>query len=109
MSQIFNNLIDNSIKYNTSDKKSVIIEIEEDKNYYTFKVKDNSRGIDDAKKHEIFELFKTAGIKDKFGKEGTGIGLATVKNLVTKLGGKITLTSKLGEGSTFTFTVKKLL
>lgn len=109
LSQIFNNLIDNSIKYSTSDKKSVIIEIEENKNYYTFSVKDNSRGIDDTKKNEIFKLFRTGGVKDKYGKEGTGIGLATVKNLVTKLGGKITLTSKLGEGSTFTFTIKKLL
>jgi signal transduction histidine kinase len=74
---------------------------------YKFSVIDNGRGIEKEKQEEIFQLFKTAGIKDRSGKEGTGIGLATVKSLVSKLGGGITLDSEYGKGSTFTFTIKK--
>jgi signal transduction histidine kinase len=109
LTQIFLNLIDNAIKYNKKEEKLIIIDVKEENNSYVFSITDNSIGIANHKKDEIFQLFKTTGEKDKYGKEGTGIGLATVKNLVTKLGGKINLTSKLGEGSTFTFTIKKLL
>jgi len=64
-------------------------------------------GIDLGVQEEIFTLFKTTGIKDRDGKEGTGIGLATVKSLVSKLGGTIFLESEPGKGSIFTFTIQK--
>ena len=70
-------------------------------------MKDDGRGIELEKQSDIFELFNTGGIKDSLGREGTGIGLATVKSLVNKLGGDIWLESELGNGSTFTFTIKK--
>lgn len=107
LTQIFLNLIDNSLKYNLSEKRMVKISYETDPNFHKFSIKDNGMGIDLGVQEEIFNLFKTTGIKDRHGKDGTGIGLATVKSLVSKLGGTISLISEPGKGSTFTFTVEK--
>ncbi len=107
LTQIFLNLIDNSLKYNLNEKRLVSVKYIEDPDFHKFSIKDNGMGIDLGVQEEIFNLFKTTGIKDRDGKEGTGIGLATVKSLVSKLGGSISLESEPEKGSTFTFTVQK--
>lgn len=107
LTQIFINLIDNSLKYNLNEKRYIAIDYKQLDEFHKFEIKDNGMGIDLGVQEEIFSLFKTNGIKDRNGKEGTGIGLATVKSLVSKLGGSISLDSELGKGSTFTFTVQK--
>ncbi len=107
LSQIFLNLVDNSLKYNLNEKRMVKLSYTEEPDFHKFSIKDNGIGIDLGVQEEIFNLFKTTGIKDRNGKEGTGIGLATVKSLVSKLGGSISLVSEPGKGSTFTFTVEK--
>ncbi len=107
LTQIFLNLIDNSLKYNLNEQRMVSINYMEEADYHKFSIKDNGMGIDLGVQEEIFNLFKTTGIKDRDGKEGTGIGLATVKSLVSKLGGNISLVSEPEKGSTFTFTVEK--
>ncbi len=107
LTQIFLNLIDNSLKYNLNKQRLVSVTYTEESDYYKFSIKDNGMGIDFGVQEEIFNLFKTTGIKDRDGKEGTGIGLATVKSLVSKLGGTIFLESEPGKGSTFTFTLQK--
>lgn len=107
LEQVFLNLISNSLKYN--NKKRIIIDIEatELKDKYIFKVSDNGIGISKDKQDKIFDLFSIVGNIDRDGKRGSGIGLATVKKLVTSLGGKINLTSKVNYGSTFEFSIKK--
>lgn len=70
---------------------------------HQFTVTDNGIGIPESQQSKIFEIFKT--LKNDFGKSSTGIGLSTVKNLVEKLNGEISLISELGKGSTFTFTI----
>jgi signal transduction histidine kinase len=107
LTQIFLNLIDNSLKYNLNEKRLVSVKYIEDPDFHKFSIKDNGMGIDLGVQEEIFNLFKTTGIKDRDGKDGTGIGLATVKSLVSKLGGSIFLESEPEKGSTFTFTVQK--
>lgn len=107
LTQIFLNLIDNSLKYNLNQQRLVSVTYTEESDFYKFSIKDNGMGIDLGVQEEIFNLFKTTGIKDRDGKEGTGIGLATVKSLVSKLGGTIFLESEPGKGSTFTFTLQK--
>ena len=107
LTQIVLNLVDNALKYTDKHKCTVTIDFEEQELFYKFTVKDDGRGIELEKQGDIFELFNTGGIKDSLGREGTGIGLATVKSLVNKLGGDIWLESELGNGSTFTFTIKK--
>ncbi|MAN59781.1 MAG: ATPase [Flavobacteriaceae bacterium] len=107
LAQILINLIDNSVKYNNKEQPTLKITFNETPQFYEFSVIDNGMGIDRNIQDDVFTLFKTTGVKDKFGKSGTGIGLATVKSLVTKLRGTIALESELDKGSAFSFTIKK--
>jgi len=107
LTQIILNLVDNASKYNDKDLIQINISYTNEENHHRFEVSDNGIGIDLNKSDEIFKMFSTVGIKDRTGHTGTGIGLATVKSLVNKLGGEITLNSTLGKGSKFTFTIKK--
>ncbi|WP_432410325.1 sensor histidine kinase [Rasiella sp. SM2506] len=105
--QIFINLVGNALKYNHNKVPFITSTFAETDTHYQFTVQDNGIGIDTEKQEIIFQLFKTIGKKDKYGEKGSGIGLATVLNLVTKLGGTISLDSELEKGTTFTFTIKK--
>ena len=51
----------------------------------------------------IFQLFETSGAEDRFGKKASGIGLSTVKKVVEKLGGDISVTSEVGVGTDLHF------
>lgn len=105
--QIMNNLVVNAIKYN--DKKEVLIHIkvDEDQHFYTFQITDNGIGIKEESIEHIFGLYEKLGVVDRFGNQGNGIGLATVQNIVTRLGGTIKVVSTYGKSSTFTFTIEK--
>ena len=107
MEQILLNLIGNSIKY--SDKKATIINIsyKTKKDAIYLKVKDNGIGIPKDKLKDVFNLFSTVGNLDRYGNKGHGIGLSTVKKLVSKLSGKIKVKSKLGKGTQFVFSIKQ--
>ncbi|MBJ7882952.1 sensor histidine kinase [Gelidibacter salicanalis] len=105
--QIFSNLISNSIKYNHQDRVEILVHVYEDDEELKISVKDNGPGIDPKDKKRIFKLFSTTANRDKNGFHGTGIGLATVKNLVHSLGGKIAVISNKKEGANFVFTLKK--
>ncbi len=107
LNQIFSNLVSNAIKYNHKDIIKIKIDAQESDIYYSFNVKDNGSGIADEDKKKIFKLFATTANKDKNGFHGTGIGLATVKNLIQNLGGKISVISKKESGANFKFTIKK--
>ena len=103
--QILINLVTNAIKYNDKNNIEIIIEIQKIMNQYQISVSDNGRGI--SKEHHaiIFEVFEVVGDLDRFGVKGTGIGLATVKNLVETLNGQISVVSEMGVGSTFKVTI----
>ncbi len=105
--QLMQNLIENAIKFNTSDYKLVDISLEERADFWVFKVKDNGIGM--PKKHlkNIFEMFKRLHTFEEF--PGTGIGLATCKRIVENHGGKISVQSEVGNGTTFMFTISKNL
>ena len=103
LSQILINLVDNGLKYNKQAIRIVKIEYESLPNHHKFSVTDNGMGIPKDKQDEIFTIFST--VRNDYGKTSTGIGLSTVKNLVEKLGGEITVHSELGKGSTFSFTI----
>ncbi|HFC00109.1 MAG TPA: hypothetical protein ENJ53_04825, partial [Phaeodactylibacter sp.] len=105
LQQLFQNLISNSIKYNNS--KQPFIEIGVRRNFQghslVYFVKDNGIGINMEFKERVFEIFKRLHGKDEF--EGTGVGLAICKKIVTQNNGDIWLDSELGEGATFYFTL----
>jgi len=105
--QLIQNLVENAIKFNNSDYKLVDISFEERSDFWVFKVKDNGIGM--PKKHlkNIFEMFKRLHTFEEF--PGTGIGLATCKRIVENHGGKISVQSEVGNGTTFMFTISKKL
>ncbi len=104
--QIFQNLIGNSLKYQTAGiKPEIKIIFEDKKTHWQFAVKDNGIGIAPEYFDKIFVIFQRLHNKDEY--SGTGIGLAITKKIIDNIGGKIWLESKEGEGCTFFFTIPK--
>jgi len=106
LSQIFINLIGNSLKFTQNGDVVVrVSKINEKDNKVTlrFEIEDNGVGISKKKQKSIFESFSQASlqINRKFG--GTGLGLSIVKNLLELMGSRIQLDSELGKGSKFWF------
>ncbi|MFA9370516.1 MAG: ABC transporter substrate binding protein [Labilibaculum antarcticum] len=102
--QVFNNLIENSIKFTALGTIEIGYDIKGD--FLRFFVKDTGIGIAEDKQKIIFDRFRQADLNvdtRKYG--GTGLGLAISKSLVELLGGEIWFTSKPNEGTTFYFTI----
>lgn len=104
--QILLNLISNAIKYNDKPKVIITIDIEVVDDYCYLSIKDNGMGIEPDKIDHIFDMFNTLGKLDRFSNKGTGIGLSTVKNLVERIEGSISVASTIGEGTVFTIKFK---
>jgi signal transduction histidine kinase len=107
LTQILINLISNAIKYNDKNRVEIEIGVSESDAFYEWYVLDNGPGIARENHEKIFRLFELLCPEDKFGQRGNGIGLATVKKLVTKMGGSVWIESEPGHGSKFFFTIKK--
>ncbi len=105
--QIMLNLLTNSLKYNDKDKVKISLSCHEQNGFYYFEITDNGMGIPKEKLEKIFDIFVTSGTLDRNGQKGNGIGLSTVKKLVSKLEGTIWVKSTLKKGTTFGFTIKK--
>ena len=106
LNQIILNLISNAVKFTHKGKIIVSIKLlnENDENVtIEFAVTDSGIGIATNKINSIFNVFEQAEIETANSYGGTGLGLAIVKQLVEAQGGSISLRSKLGEGSTFSF------
>lgn len=104
--RLFQNFIDNAIKFKAVERKPIIrISVKELDNYFEFAVSDNGIGIDQKFYNRIFVIFQRLHTRTEY--EGTGIGLAVCKKIVERHGGEIRLESKLGEGTSFYFTLKK--
>ncbi len=102
MIQLLHNLLGNSIKFSGRNKKiKIACEVRDEK--YLFSVTDEGIGIEEQYFEKIFEIFQRLNPKDEY--EGTGIGLAICKRIVERHGGEITVSSRIGEGSTFFFTL----
>jgi signal transduction histidine kinase len=105
--QIFINLVSNSIKYNDKPRTEIKIEIKEDDFKYIISIKDNGPGIAKENHDKVFQIFKVLAHEDKFGQQGNGIGLATVKKIIEALMGSIYIESDSGDGAKFIFTLEK--
>lgn len=109
LKQVLINLIGNAIKFTVSGGvriKATVVWFDEgtDKLKLNFSVRDTGPGIPPDKTQSIFERFEQLGSLTQRNHGGTGLGLTIVKELVTKMGGKIALSTREGFGSEFSFT-----
>ncbi len=103
--QVFGNLLDNAIKYLDSSRPGEIeVTAEETADVVVFHVRDNGRGIAEDDLDKVFQPFRRAGPDDV---PGEGIGLAFVRVLLYRLGGRIECHSQLGMGTTFSVILPK--
>jgi PAS domain S-box-containing protein len=103
LSQLFQNLIGNAIKYRGPEPPLIRVAAEQSGGEWVFSVSDNGVGIDPAYHDKIFGIFRRL-----HGSEypGTGIGLAICKRIVEKHGGRIWVQSDAGKGATFRFSMR---
>lgn len=102
LSQVFHQLISNSIKFRGSEPPRIHISATQTDDEVTFSFKDNGQGIDPRFHEDIFRAFKRL-----HGREvpGTGVGLAISKRIIEQYGGRIWVESEPGQGATFRFTL----
>lgn len=103
LTQVFQNLIANSLKFHGVRTPEIQIEFSSEGNTFLFSFKDNGIGFDPKDKEDIFSLYKKLRTEVEY--PGTGIGLTTCKKVIELHGGRIWADSKPGIGSTFYFTL----
>jgi len=105
MIQIFQNLLDNAIKYMDKPQGQIKVDCVKQERFWKFSVADNGCGIAEKYFDKIFKMFQTLNSRDEI--ESTGIGLSAVKKIVETLGGRIWVESQVGHGATFFFTLPR--
>jgi signal transduction histidine kinase len=104
--QVWMNLLGNALKYTRKrDKARIAVHCKESGGQYEFSIQDNGAGFEMKYAGKLFGIFERLHRKDEF--EGTGIGLASVRRIVSRHGGKTWAEGVLGSGATFYFTLPK--
>jgi len=104
--QVFDNLISNAIKYSVNKKEVVVqLGINKDKSEITFSVADSGVGVRKEELPRLFDRFYRSSNSEIKSIPGAGLGLTISKEIVETLGGKISVESELGKGSTFIVTL----
>lgn len=98
---IFTNLIENAVKYNSSETPKIVISLKEKSGKMELQIADNGIGISDKEKKKIFERFYRVGNEDTRSTKGTGLGLYIVDQIVKGHQGKIQVLDNLPEGTIF--------
>jgi signal transduction histidine kinase/CheY-like chemotaxis protein len=106
-SQIIINMVSNALKFTNNGEvtiKADLVKIENKAHFIEFNIQDNGVGIAEEDQEKIFDKFVQIGRKE-IDYQGTGLGLSIVKRLLELFNSTISLKSKIGEGTTFTFTI----
>ncbi|MDP3732553.1 MAG: PAS domain S-box protein [Candidatus Omnitrophota bacterium] len=103
--EVFANLFSNAIKFNDKPNPRIEIGCSTKDDHYEFSVKDNGPGIEQEYYEKIFEIFQRLGKKEDH--DGTGAGLTIVRKIVEMHKGRIRVDSKVGEYTTFYFTIPR--
>jgi signal transduction histidine kinase/AmiR/NasT family two-component response regulator len=109
MNQIYFNLLSNAVKY-TPEGGRIQVEVNEqitdqNKDRLTVSVCDNGIGMSEEFQKILFDPFTQEHRNDNSEMRGTGLGLAIVQRIITAMGGTISVSSKIGEGTKFTFVI----
>jgi signal transduction histidine kinase len=102
--RILQNLLDNALKYRRREDPWVALTAKKSGDRLLVSVSDNGIGIPRRDRERVFEEFYRVRYDD-YGVQGSGLGLAIARRLARKLGGEVTLESREGAGSTFTFSI----
>lgn len=101
LTQVFENLVENACKYGKAGKR-IEIDLGRDEDGVRVGVTDFGEGIAEQHIPRVTERFYRVGADTSRAQKGTGLGLAIVKHILTRHGGRLTIRSRVGEGSTFT-------
>jgi len=105
--QVWQNLISNAVKYSSkSPLKKIEVGATENEQEIVYYIKDHGVGFDDKYIDKLFHVFQRLHKEDEF--EGTGVGLAIIKRIIQRHGGRVWAESKIGEGATFYFSLPHL-
>jgi CheY-like chemotaxis protein len=113
LKQVLINLINNAIKYTEKGYVKLIVkkenrQVDKSKIDLVFAVEDTGIGIDSGDREKLFEPFERFEGKDKKVYDGFGLGLSISKKIIELMGGDISVDSKKGKGSTFTFVLRNV-
>ncbi len=102
--QLFQNLISNALKFSRADTLPIIrISVDKNPQHWLFAIEDNGIGMEQDDLDKIFTIFKRLHNRNEY--EGIGIGLSHAKKIIALHGGELWVTSQLGQGSIFYFTI----
>ena len=104
--QLFQNLIQNAIKHNDKEQIHIVIDYLQLEGELMLSISDNGPGIAAKYHQKIFQLFQKLEMKPQV--DSIGIGLALVKKIIERNGGRVWLESELEKGTTFYLTIKRL-
>jgi PAS domain S-box-containing protein len=105
LARVFQNLLANALKFRSDQPPRITITAEGRDREWEIAVADNGIGIEPGMQPRLFQIFQRLHTQDAY--PGTGIGLASCKKIIDLHGGRIWVESSPGEGSTFTFTLKR--
>jgi signal transduction histidine kinase len=101
LQEVIHNLVDNAIKFTDAGTVAVSARPTADPAWLTLEVRDTCAGIPPEDLEHVFDPFHQGGASSTRRTGGVGLGLSIVKQLVTALGGTVSVSSRVGEGSTF--------
>lgn len=104
--QILINLVANAVKFTEQGSVKILVERGNQRDTLKFSIEDTGIGIQESQKEKLFKPFTQVDSSSSRRYGGTGLGLVICKKLVEILGGKISVDSQVGQGSTFSFTIR---